>query len=173
MKNIHYLKSAAVGLLGSLVMFVLMMFAINANIAPFNVPPSAAFLDIIGLHTGPLPLLVHFGYGATWSVVLVFLFRERTGIWNALGLSLSLWLFMMIVYSPIIGWGFFGFGSAGELAKDATLYLEPGPKYLIATAILHLIYGSLLGGLNPLWLSFEERSRNTSPGNLSESGAEA
>lgn len=60
---------------------------------------------------------------------------------------------MMIVYSPIVGWGFFGFGGVGStLPPDDPLYLAPGPQYLVATLVLHLIYGAIIGWLNPLWL---------------------
>jgi len=56
-------------------MFLLMMLGIHGTgTAPFNLPPSAAFLGQFGLNMGPLPLLVHFGYGATWSLVLVGLY---------------------------------------------------------------------------------------------------
>ncbi|WP_170245557.1 hypothetical protein [Fodinibius salinus] len=52
---------------------------------------------------------------------------------------------MMIVLSPIIGWGFFGLGYAGQLAADAPFYLESGSKYVIMTLILHLTYGAIVG----------------------------
>ncbi len=148
----RWLKAASVGIGGSLVMFLLMVVGIKVTgVAPFKIPPSAAFLEKIGLHVGPLPLLVHFGYGAFWSMAFYYLFRERMSVGWGIVLALGLWLFMMVVYSPIIGWGFFGFGGT-EYAQDTKLYLEPGPKYLIATLVLHLIYGSIIGYFNPLWI---------------------
>lgn len=154
-----WFKSTLIGALGSLVMFVLMMFAIHgAGIAPFNLPPSAAFLEQLGLNVGPLPLLVHFGYGATWSLVLVALYGADTNVRRGLFLATALWLFMMIVYSPIIGWGAFGFGGTGhELAAGHPLYLGSPMKYIVATLVLHLIYGWIIGGLNPAWIQFESR----------------
>jgi len=154
MNPAYIVKSAIVGAVGSLVMFIIMMIGIKVTgMAPFQLPPSAAFLEIIGLNVGPVPLLVHFGYGATWSIALVFLAKEQTGIGRGLFLAGALWLFMMVVYSPIIGWGFFGFGS--EYATDHTLYLEPGPKYLIITLVLHIIYGLIIGWGNSLWIDFD------------------
>lgn len=151
-----WVKAAVVGILGALVMFILIAFAIQRGIAPFNIPPSAAMLTKLGINVGPLALLVHFGYGAFWSMVLVYVFQERTNVWNGMGLAGALWLIMMIVYSPIIGWGFFGFGGAGAtLPSDDPLYLAPGPKYLVATLVLHLIYGAIIGWLNPLWIQFK------------------
>lgn len=155
-----WIKAAAVGALGSLVMFLLMMLGIHGTgIAPFNLPPSAAFLEQIGLNVGPLPLLVHFGYGATWSMVLVALYGSATNVRRGTLFAAGLWLFMMIVYSPIIGWGIFGFGGAGHaLSPDNPLYLGSPIKYIVATLVLHLIYGSIIGGVNPAWIQFE-RSR--------------
>ena len=99
-----WIKSAVVGALGSLVMFLLMMFGIHgAGIAPFNLPPSTAFLERLGLNVGPLPLLVHFGYGATWSILLVALYGADTSARRGVYLATALWLFVMVVYSPLIG----------------------------------------------------------------------
>ncbi|WP_138429669.1 hypothetical protein [Fodinibius saliphilus] len=141
-----WVKSAITGLVGSLVMFIIMTVGINVTgIAPFNIPPSAAFLYTLGLNIGPLPVIVHFSYGIFWSVALYFFLKDNVSIKNGIYLAIALWAFMMIVLSPIIGWGPFGFGSANKLAVDSPLYLETGPKYLIMTLLLHLIYGSIIG----------------------------
>jgi hypothetical protein len=154
-----WLKAALVGALGSLVMFGLMMLGIHGTgIAPFNLPPSAAFLEQLGLNVGPLPLLVHFGYGATWSMVLIALYGSDTDVRAGLTLAVALWLFMMLVYSPLIGWGVFGFGGAAHgLSPDNPLYLGSPVRYLGATLLLHLIYGAIIGGLTPAWVELEAR----------------
>ena len=150
------LKVAIVGMLGSLIMFLLMMFGIHVSgIAPFNIPPSAAFLTKLGIAVGPLPLLVHFGYGAFWSILLVYLYKEKTDLKRGVGISMAAWLIMMLIYSPIIGWGIFGFGNAHMLDAAHPLYLEAGPKYMIATLVLHLIFGAIIGWLNPKWIELE------------------
>lgn len=151
---IKWTKAVLVGALGSLIMLVFIMLAISAGLAPFNIPPSAAFLEKIGMNIGPLALVIHFGYGAFWSLVLTLLLREKTTLMKGNLMALGLWLVMMLVYSPIIGWGPFGFGNADELASSHPLYLEAGSKYLIVTLVLHLIYGSIIGWLNPLWIKF-------------------
>ncbi|PSQ96560.1 MAG: hypothetical protein BRD55_06270 [Bacteroidetes bacterium SW_9_63_38] len=149
-----WLKAALVGALGSFVMFFIMLIGIHVTgIAPFNTPPSAAFLKQFGLAVGPLPLIIHFGYGATWSIVLVALWGADTDLRAGLTLAGGLWLFMMLVYSPLIGWGVFGFGGTGHsLAPTDPLYLGSPVKYIVATFVLHLIYGSIIGGLNPMWI---------------------
>lgn len=159
-----WIKSALIGVLGSLVMFLIMVLGIHVSgFAPFNLPPSAAFLEQLGLNVGPVPLLVHFGYGATWSMVLVVLFGADTDVRRGVYLAMGLWVFMMIVYSPIMGWGLFGFGGSGHtLSADHPLYLGSPIKYLGATLVLHLIYGAIIGGLNPRWIRFEAARQTTS-----------
>ena len=137
-------------------MFFLMIFAIRLGIAPFNGPPSAAMLTKMSINVGPLALLVHLAYGAFWSIALVYWFEERTSAVKGIYLAFGLWLIMMIFYSPIIGWGLFGFGNAGALPRSSALYLQPGPKYLVATLVLHLIYGWIIGWLNPVWIGFKQ-----------------
>lgn len=156
-----WIKAAVVGALGSLVMFAFMMLGIHGTgIAPFNLPPSAAFLEQLGLNMGPLPLLAHFGYGATWSMVLIALYDADTDVQAGLTLAGALWLFMMLVYSPIIGWGVFGFGGAGHsLSPDNPLYLGSPVKYLGATLLLHLIYGAIIGWGNPAWIELGAREQ--------------
>ncbi len=67
-----WVKAAIVGATGSLVMVLIMYMGIHVmDVAPFNMPPSAAFLETVGLNVGPMPLLVHFGYGMAWSLWLV------------------------------------------------------------------------------------------------------
>lgn len=115
--------------------------------------PLRGFLETIGLNVGPLPLLVHFGYGATWSLVLVVLYGRDASIGKGIGLALVLWLIMMVAYAPIMGWGLFGFGGTGhELAPTNPLYLGSPVKYVGATLVLHLIYGTIIGGLNSAWI---------------------
>lgn len=113
-----WIKSALIGVLGSLVMFLIMVLGIHVSgFAPFNLPPSAAFLEQLGLNVGPVPLLVHFGYGATWSMVLVVLFGADTDVRRGVYLAMGLWVFMMIVYSPITGRGLLGFGGSGDHSR--------------------------------------------------------
>jgi hypothetical protein len=50
----------------------------------------------------------------------------------------------------------FGFGGAGhQLSPTDPLYLGSPVKYVVATLVLHLIYGGIIGGLNPAWISSE------------------
>ncbi|MFB6355854.1 MAG: hypothetical protein ABEJ65_04995 [bacterium] len=148
-------KAAGVGLIAALVMFIIMFVGIEVTgIAPFNMPPSQAFLQSMGIPPKPLGLIAHFGYGAFFSVVLVWIFRNDTTLGKGTGLSIVLWLGMMLGHSPLIGWGVFGM-NAGNTASGVPV-LESMPKYIVITLVLHLVYGAIIGGLNPLWVKFEE-----------------
>jgi len=145
-----WVKASLVGLLGSLLMFILMQLAMGAGMAPFEMAPSAAFLEQLGLPPKPLALVVHFGYGLVWSVIFVALWRERANWLRGLLLAGFLWLVMMLVFSPIIGWGVFG----ANAPVEQTPVLQSTGRYVIASAVLHIVYGLTIGILNPLWIRF-------------------
>lgn len=153
MTSIQWWKVGAVGALGSLIIFIAMFIGINVtSMAPFNMPPSAAFLTTLGLPAQPLALIVHFGYGIVWALIAVAIFRERLDVWRGIGIAVvAQWLVLMqLVYSPITGWGVFG-SNAGALAADAPLALNSMPKYLVMTLLLHIVYGAINGWLIPKW----------------------
>lgn len=152
-----WLKAANVGALGSLVMFLTMFVGIHVTgIAPFNIPPSAAFLERLGLNIGPLALIIHFGYGMAWSMWMVAFFEWDANLKYGLLLAMVLWTVMMLIYSPIIGWGVFGFGGVGPtLPSNHPLHLSSTIKYIVLTLVLHLIYGTIIGTLNPMWINFD------------------
>lgn len=144
---------ALAGFLASMVMFLFIYLGVTVtDIAPFNLSPSAAFLYNLGIESDGYAILLHFSYGILWSYVLVYTFEEDVSITKALILSIILWGFMMIVYSPLIGWGIFGLGYAHHLASDHPLFLEGTLSYLTITLLVHLIYGWILGFLNSRWL---------------------
>jgi len=151
----NWVKAGVAGLVGSLLIFVVMLVGINVTgFAPFNMPPSAAFLEALGVAPKPLAIIAHFGYGFVWAMILYAIFRDRVNVMNGMGIALFQWLIMMLVYSPIIGWGLFGFGGVAHgFAPDAPLYLGNPVKYMIMTLVLHLAYGAINGWLVPVWTS--------------------
>lgn len=156
----EWYKAGAVGALGSLIILVVMFVGIEiTGFAPFNLPPSAAFLKALGIPVQPLAVIAHFVYGIAWAVILYALFESRTNIARGLGLAVIVqWLLLMqLVYSPIIGWGIFG-AAAGSLPPDAPLALTSQVKYIVLTFILHVVYGGLNGWLIPLWIGGARRA---------------
>ncbi len=79
-----------------------------------------------------LAILAHLLYGGIWGAILTGVTRPVT-LWKGLGLGIILWLIMQIVFLPLLGWGFFGSAIT--------------PKIAIATLVLHLVYGAMLGWL--------------------------
>ena len=69
-------------------------------------PPSLAFAETVLGRTLPLPvgLLFHAAYVTIWCVVFVRYFPRRN-IWTALMLALALWLVILAVFFPLVGWG--------------------------------------------------------------------
>ena len=162
----QWIKAGAVGALGSLVILIVMAVAIHgAGVAPFNMPPSAAFLKALGIPPQPLALIAHFAYGIAWAAILWAVFREKTDVWRGIGVAVGAqWLLLMqLVYSPIIGWGVFG-TNAGSLPPDAPLALNATGKYVVMTLVLHIVYGALNGWLIPRWIGSASASRSMATG---------
>lgn len=145
------IKAGIVGLGGSLLMFIILQLAIVSGMAPFNVPPSHAFLIELGIDSKIVAGLVHFLYGAFWSIMLVLFYGDEVNFGRGISLSVILWVLMMIVISPVINWGFFGGGENTLLDPSGKMYVEEGMKYPLGTLVVHLFYGLIVGWLDPKW----------------------
>lgn len=121
----------AVSILTALVMGVLM----RLGVSPFPKPPSLAFAETVLSRNLPLPIgvLFHTVYVTFWSVVFVRFFPRRN-LKTALALALALWLVILAIFFPIVGWGFAGLGI--------------GPQLIPASLLPHLLFGLLLWGLD-------------------------
>jgi len=155
----NLLKAIVSGLLAGLIMFLVIMMGTNQGMAPFNVPPSAAFLVSLGIPPKPLAPILHFAYAAAGSVILILIFGRQTSIPKGIGLGVVLWLIFMVIYSPIIGWGVFGANApTSDLPSDAPLYLASSGKFVMITLILHVVYGIVVGWLDRHWIDWSSSS---------------
>ncbi|MCF8232400.1 MAG: hypothetical protein K9J27_09435 [Bacteroidales bacterium] len=145
------LKAGIAGLAGSLLMYILLQVSLITGIAPFNVTPSYAFVNALGFDIKALAIVLHFLYGAFWSIMLVLFYGDEVNFGRGMSLSIVVWILMMIAISPGIDWGFFGNGSNSLLEPDQMLYVAPGIKYPAFTLVIHLFYGLIVGWLNPNW----------------------
>lgn len=129
--------AAAIGIgLGvSILTAIIMVIVFKAGISPFPKPPSLAFAETVLGRALPLPvgLLFHAAYVTFWSVVFVKFFPRR-GFWPAMGLAGGLWLVILAVFFPVIGWGFAG--------------LHVSPKLIPASFVPHLLFGLFLWALD-------------------------
>ena len=124
------------GVVATLVMSAVMIAGMTTGVAPMPEPIPAAIIHALLGSSLPAPLLSalaigsHLAYGGFWGAVLVLL-RPRVTIWEGLALGAALWLLMQVVALPALGWGFFG--------------TTVTPAIAVATLVLHLVYGTVLG----------------------------
>lgn len=117
-------------------MSVLMLLAVVSGISPIPQPvPKAVVAQIFGSDI-PKPLLMalaiglHLGYGGLFGAILAWIVRPVT-IGKGFALGVGLWLLMQVTFLPFLGWGLFGTAIT--------------PKIAVATLVLHLVYGGVLG----------------------------
>lgn len=105
----------------------------KAGISPFPKPLGLAFAQLL-LGQVPLPvgLLFHVLYVTAWSVVFTVFFK-RLSFGNVLMLGIGLWVLVLVVFFPVVGWGFLG--------------LAIGPQLIIASLLIHLLFAFALWGL--------------------------
>lgn len=124
------------GVAATVAMSIPMMIGMATGVAPMPEPIPKALVTLV-LGTGvPAPLLMalsacsHLGYGGVFGALLARSFPDA-GLKNGLMLGVLLWLVMQLGVLPLLGWGVFGVAIT--------------PKIAVATLVLHLIYGAVLG----------------------------
>ncbi|WP_148862839.1 hypothetical protein [Marinobacter fonticola] len=128
-------RAIGIGLGVSILTAIVAVALLKAGVSPFPKPPSLAFAETLLGRTLPLPvgLLFHTAYVTFWSVVFVRFF-PRKNLLTALGLAAALWVVILVVFFPLVGWGVAG--------------LAISPKLIVASAVPHLLFGLLLWGLD-------------------------
>lgn len=129
------LKSMIAGFVATIVLSALMMIKSSMGIMPeLNVIKMLA-----NYFNGPLAVgwLAHFfvgvvGYGVAFTIALKIASTQKSVILGIV-LAIIFWLVMMIALMPMMGKGLFAMG------------MELGPKPAIATFVLHIIFGFVLG----------------------------
>ena len=129
------LKALGVGVVTALILSAIMLPAFKFGIAPMPKQPSLAFAETLFGAPLPLPvgLLFHVAYVTFWSVVYIALFRNRLTFLNALWVGLFLWVVILVVFFPFIGWGFLG--------------MAIGSKLIPGSLVPHLLFAAVLWGL--------------------------
>ena len=129
------LKAVGIGIATALLLSAVMVPALRLGISPLPKPLGLAFAETMLGRALPLPvgLLSHVAYVTTWSVVYVALFRHALTLVNALLLGFFLWLLVLFVFFPIVGWG--------------VLALAVTPKLIMASLVPHLLFAVFLWAL--------------------------
>lgn len=128
-------RAIGIGLAVAVLTAIVAVILTKIGVSPFPKPPSLAFADTLLGRELPLPvgLLFHAAYVTFWSVVFVRFFPQRN-LKTALALALALWLVIIAVFFPMVGWGFAG--------------LHISPKLIPASLVPHALFGILLWGLD-------------------------
>ncbi len=144
------LKAAIIGAAASTLIFFLGQVMGSTVIAPYDLPPSAVYTEWLGLGAQPAGFILDLFYGAGAAVVLVASVNSRLGRRHGVFLGGLLWLALMTVIGPVIGWGLFGLMANRQYEPDLAVN---GPlPYALGTLVLHLLYGLCVAELARLWL---------------------
>jgi hypothetical protein len=126
------------GLGATLAMTIIMFLGTVSGMSPIPRPvPPAVAETVFGaalpsMLIAPLGMLFHFLYGGIWAALFAVWSKPLT-IAKGAGLGLFLWLLMQVTVLPLLGWGVFGSAVTVQIA--------------VATLVLHLVYGLVLGAL--------------------------
>lgn len=130
-KSRSWPRAIGIGLGVAILTAAVMVTLLKTGLSPFPKPPSLAFAETLLRHPLPLPvgLLFHAAYVTVWSAIFVRFFPRRN-LKTALALAGALWLGILVVFFPIVGWGIAG--------------LHISPKLIPASFLPHLLFGLLL-----------------------------
>jgi hypothetical protein len=133
MTSLDFGKALAIGIATAVLLSLVMVPAFKMGVSPMPKPLGLAFAqELFGKVSLPVGLSMHLLYVTFWSVVYVALFRDRLTFGTALGLGLFLWLLVLVVFFPFVGWGFFG--------------LAESPMLIVASLLPHLLFALFLWG---------------------------
>ena len=128
-------KATAVGVAVSALTAAVMVAGLKSGVSPLPKPLGLAFAETVLRRPLPLPvgLLFHTVWTTAFSLLYVVLFRDALTFLRALWLAVALWLLVLVVFFPLVGWGWFGFAVS--------------PKLVVGAAVPHLLFAVLLWGL--------------------------
>lgn len=129
------LKALGLGIVISLILAAVSVAMRQTGMTPLPAPPALLFAETV-LATSPLPPAVGILFHTVWVTGLTAGFiaasRHDLSFVRALGFGLALWVVALVVFFPIIGWGFLG--------------LAIGPQLIVGALGPHVLYGILLWG---------------------------
>ncbi len=128
-------KAIGVGVGTAVLLSAVMVPAFKLGISPLPKPLGLAFAETLLGRSLPLPvgLLFHVAYVTFWAVFYVAVLRAHRPLVSALLLGLALWLIVIVIFFPVVGWGYLGLGV--------------GPQLIVASLVPHLLFAGFLWGL--------------------------
>ena len=142
-------KAIFVGVATGVILAVLNVIALKSHVSPLPKPLGLAFAETVFGRELPLPigLFFHLAWVTFFSVVYVLLWRTTLTLMNALILASALWLATVVIFFPIVGWGFLG--------------LAVSPALLLPVTVSHVLFALILWGLSRL--VFGQTANNPQP----------
>lgn len=142
-------KAAIIGLITAAMTAAMMFMAIKSGVSPLPKPLALAFVQAIVGHGVSMPVgfLFHAAWVTAFTFVYVLLFRDALTFARAFWLAFLLWISVLLIFYPLVGWGFLG--------------LEIGPKMIVASAVPHLVFALLIWALSRLLLTPVDRGRSS------------
>ena len=142
MQHLHptgYGKALVIGIATAALLSLIMVPAMKAGVSPMPKPLALAFAqELLGKVGLPVGLFFHLVYVTFWSVMYVVLFQRHSFL-NALWLGLGLWVLVLVVFFPFVGWGFLG--------------LAQGPALIVGSLVPHILFAVILWGLHRITFS--------------------
>jgi len=131
----EWLKTIGIGIAVAILTAAIMVIGLKTGVSPLPKPLGLAFAETILGSPLPLPvgLLLHTVWVTAFSALYVVLFRDALTFQRAFWLAVVLWLVVLVVFFPIVGWGFLGLGVS--------------PKLIVGAAVPHLLFALFLWGL--------------------------
>lgn len=130
------MKAIGVGIVTALLLSAIMVPLFRLGVSPMPKPLGLAFAETVLGRALPLPagLLFHVVYVTFFSLAYVVLFRDSLSFRGALALGLALWVLVLVVFFPVVGWGFFG--------------VAVSPRLIPASLVPHLLFALFVWGLS-------------------------
>ena len=127
-----WVKSIGIGIAIAVVTAAVMAAGLKSGFSPLPKPLGLAFAETILGRPLPLPvgLLFHTVWVTAFTVLFVMLFRDALSFLRALALAAVLWLVVLVLFFPVVGWGLLG--------------LAVSPKLIVGAAVPHLLFAILL-----------------------------
>ncbi|MEO5659292.1 MAG: hypothetical protein ABIQ90_05775 [Polaromonas sp.] len=105
-----YAKAVGIGIATGVILSVVAIVGLKTGISPLPKPLALAFAQrLLGDVPLPVGLLFHVAYVTFWTVVFVTMFKSHTFA-KALALALALWVAVLVVFFPFVGWDLLGLG---------------------------------------------------------------
>jgi len=145
-----YAKAIGIGIGTGVLLSLIMVPAARLGISLMPKPLGLAFAQLL-LGKVPLPvgIVFHIAYVTIWSVLYVIAFERRTflnALWWALGRALGLWILVLVLFYPLVGWGFWG--------------LAVSPRLIPASFVLHILQQDNIAASNEAVLSVIRRNKS-------------